>query len=158
MHTLRISEESFEDLILSNHLNQDQLITKLRTLAGNAYKVMLKTRFVASAMKRPFKNAEHYSSAIMDSLTIYVSQLQNMGDAKASISAIAKSYVLHETKTDWRQPVRELIALHTEIKNEILSIFVHYKESDFPETFKFLRQQLFLHEEQLWDYKSQLEN
>ncbi|MDF2456980.1 MAG: hypothetical protein K0R51_2973 [Cytophagaceae bacterium] len=158
MYTLRISEESFEDVILSDHLKEDQLITKLRNLAGSAYQVMQKTRLVASAMKSPFKNAEHYSSAIMDSLTIYVSQLQKMGDAKASISALAKSYVLHETKTDWKQPVRELIALHTEIKNEILSIFVHYKESDFPDTFKFLRQQLFLHEEQLWEFKSQLEN
>ena len=158
MHTLRISEESFKDVTLSNHLTPDQLITKLRTLAGSAYQVMLKTRFVASAMKQPFKNAEHYSSAIMDSLNVYVSHLQKMGDAKASISAIAKSYVLHETKTDWKQPIRELITLHMEIKNEILSIFVHYKESDFPETFNFLRQQLFLHEEQLWDFKSQLEN
>lgn len=158
MQTLTISEPSLEDTAVSNHLTTDQLINKLRNLAGSAYQVMQKTRFAASAMKSPFKNAEHYSSAIMDSLNVYVSQLQTMGDAKASIAAIAKSYVLHETKTDWKQPIRELIALHTEIKNEILSIFVHYKESDFPETFKFLRQQLFLHEEQLWDFKSQLEN
>jgi hypothetical protein len=158
MHTLTLSETSFTDLSLNNSLKKDQLITNLRTLASSAYQVMLKTRFVASAMKQPFKNAEHYSSAIMDSLNVYVSQLQKMGDAKASISAIAKSYVQHETKTDWKQPIRELINLHTEIKNEILNIFVQYKESDFPETFNFLRQQLFLHEEQLWDCKSQLEN
>ncbi|MDB5255377.1 MAG: hypothetical protein JWM14_72 [Chitinophagaceae bacterium] len=158
MHTLIISEASFKDTRLSNHLTQDQLITKLRNLAGNAYQVMLKTRFVADAMKRPFKNADYYSSAIMESLNVYVSQLQKLGDIKASVSAIAKPYVVHETKTDWKQPIQELIALHTEIKNQILTIFVHYKEADFPETFNFLRQQLFLHEEQLWDFKKQLEN
>ncbi|MBC7485664.1 MAG: hypothetical protein H7282_02795 [Cytophagaceae bacterium] len=157
MQTLIISEASFKDT-LSNHLNQDQLINKLRNLAGNAYQVMLKTRFVADAMKRPFKNADYYSSVIMESLNVYVSQLQKLGDIKASVSAIAKPYVVHEMKTDWKQPIHELIALHTEIKNQILSIFVHYKEAEFPETFNFLRQQLFLHEEQLWDFKKQLEN
>ncbi len=157
MQTLRISEESFKDT-LSNHLNQDQLITKLRILAGSAYQVMLKTRFIADAMKCPFKNADYYSGVIMESLNVYVSQLQKLGDIKASVSAIAKLYVVHEIKTDWKQPIQELIALHTEIKNQILTIFVHYKEAEFPETFNFLRQQLFLHEEQLWDFKKQLEN
>lgn len=156
MQTLRISGESFTGAI-SNHLTQYQLISNLRTLAGSAYQVMLKTRFVADAMKRPFKNADYYSSVIMESLNLYVSQLQKLGDLKATVSAIAKPYVVHETKSDWKQPIQELIALHTEIKNEILNIFVVYKECDFPETFTFLRQQLFLHEEQLWDFKSQLE-
>jgi len=119
---------------------------------------MQKTRFVADAMKRPFKNAEYYSNAIKESLTLYVGQLQNLGDDSASMSAIVQPYVVQENKTDWKQPIRELIALHTEIKNQILNIFVQYKESDFPDTFKFLRQQLSLHEEQLWDFRMQLEN
>ncbi|HSZ72291.1 MAG TPA: hypothetical protein VK750_06405 [Cytophagaceae bacterium] len=159
MNTLRLSEVSFQEItVQSNHLTSDQLITQLQNLASSAYHVMLKTRVIANVMKRPFKNAEYYSSSIMDSLNQYVNQLQQLGDLKASVSVIAKPYVLQETTSDWKQPLKELIALHAEIKNQILNIFVLYKEADFPETFKFLRQQLFLHEEQLWDFKSQLEN
>ena len=160
MNTFRLSEASLARLTVhsNHHLTQGQLITKLRNLAGTAYHAMQKTRFVADAMKRPFKNAEYYSNAIKESLTLYVGQLQNLGDDSASMSAIVQPYVVQENKTDWKQPIRELIALHTEIKNQILNIFVQYKESDFPETFKFLRQQLSLHEEQLWDFRMQLEN
>ncbi|MDB5272494.1 MAG: hypothetical protein JWO58_861 [Chitinophagaceae bacterium] len=161
MNTLRLSEATLEELSFHNshHLTtQGKLITNLRNLASTAYHAMLKTRFVADAMKRPFKNAEYYSNAIKESLTLYVCQLQKLGDDNASVSTIAQPYVVQENKTDWKQPIRELIALHTEIKHQILSIFVQYKESDFPETFKFLRQQLFLHEEQLWDFRMKLEN
>jgi hypothetical protein len=159
MHTLSISNGQVTSPFFHNtHLTQGQLISNLRNLAGNAYQVMLKTRFVASAMKRPFKNAEYYSNSIMESLNQYVKQLQKLGDDNASVSTIAKPYNLNEQSTDWKYPIKELITLHAEIKKEILNIFVQYKESDFPDTFSFLRQQLFLHEEQLWDFKSQLEN
>lgn len=158
MQTLIISEKSFNDMKRTNHFTEKQMIHNLRKIAGCAYQVMLKTRFVTQAMKSSVKNAEHYSNTIKESLNVYINHLQKLGDVKASLSAIAKPYVMHELKNDWKQPIMELISLHTEIKNQILSIFVDYKESDYPETFDFLRQQLCLHEEQLWHYKSQIQN
>ena len=152
----------YEAAMQPRNLYKQQLANRLKGLANNEYQLMLKIKFLANTLKRPaftevIDCCEDFSDALMTALNHYALHIRELENSNINIPAIVKPCEIG-LYAGWVDRVKEIIHMHQELKEQIVNIFISFTESDFPETFNFLRQQLALHEDQLWCLRQHIEN
>lgn len=140
---------------------QKQLCSRLKALANEEYQLMVKIKMLANTLKKPafteiIENADYFSDRIMDTLNHYTYYIGVLENTNIHLPAIVKPCEIKEY-AGWVDRVKEIIKMHAYLKNQIVDVFIAFKEEDYPDVFHFLKQQLALHEDQLWLLRNQID-
>lgn len=149
------------DVNSPKNVYQHQLANRLRVLANEEYQLMVKIKILANTLKKPaftavIENAEYFSDKIMGTLNHYAYYINLLEGGDTNIPSIVQVCEVNEY-AGWVDRVKEIIKYHVHIKEQIVDILVAFNESDFRETFHFLKQQMALHEDQIWYLRNQID-
>ncbi len=154
-------KEGIESGVALRNLQRQQLATRLKRLANEEYQLMVKIKVLANTLKKPaftdiIESADYFSDKLMASLNHYVYHIKHLENSAINLPSIVTqcepiSYV------GWVDRVKEQIAIHLRVKQQIVDIFVNFPESEFKEVFHFLKEQLTLHEDELWHLRNQID-
>lgn len=155
------TNSKYDSGLQSKSLYKNQLSSRLKGLANNEYQLMLKLKFLANTLKRPSFDevidcCEVFSDDLMTTINHYTLHIRELENSSINIASIVKPCDVI-SYTGWVDRAKEIVRLHIDLKEQIVGIFISFKESDFPDIFHFLRQQLALHEDQLWCIRQQIE-
>jgi len=138
-----------------------QFANRLRALANEEYQLMVKIKMLANTLKKPaftaiIDNADYFSDKIMGTLNHYAYHINVLEEGNANIPSIVQACEINEY-AGWVDRVKEIIKFHVHIKEEIGDILLAFAEAEYPETFHFLKQQMVLHEDQMWHLRNQID-
>ena len=153
--------QRFDSGVQTKTLYKQQLANRLKGLANQEYQLMLKLNLLANTLKRPSFNeiidcCEVFSDALMATINHYTLHIREIENSNINIASIVQPCEIMNY-SGWVDRAKEIVRLHIELKEQIVNIFISFSETDFPDTFHFLRQQLALHEDQLWCIRQQIE-
>lgn len=154
--------QEYEVTMQPRNLYRQQLANRLKVLANKEYQLMVKLNMLANALKKPafkevIESAEYFSDRLMDTLNHYAYHINTLEESNINIPSIVKPCEATGVYSGWVDRVREMIKMHTELKEQIVDVFITFNEADFPETFHFLKLQHALHEDQLWHLRQQID-
>lgn len=157
------SETSGNVLKGSSQINiyRHQLANRLRVLANEEYQLMVKIKMLANTLKKPaftaiIESADYFSDKIMGTLNHYAYHINLLEGGDTNIPSIVQACEVHEY-AGWVDRVKEIIKIHVHVKEQIVDILVVFNEAEYPEVFHFLKQQMALHEDQMWYLRNQIE-
>lgn len=151
----------YEVALQPKSLYKQQLSNRLRELANEEYQLMLKMKFLANKLRKPafteiIHSCEVFSDTLMATLNHYTYHIKELENADVMLASLVKPCE-EEIYAGWVDRAKEIISLHAYLKEQIVDIFISFNELEYPETFHFLKQQLALHEDQLWHFRHQVE-
>jgi hypothetical protein len=144
-----------------NTIQKHQLIQRLKWLANENYQLMVKIKILANTLKKPafkeiIESADYFSDRLMTSLNHYVFHIKSLENSNADIPSVVQACEV-PAYTGWVDRVKEMIHIQLKIKEQIIEILFVYQETDFSDLFHFLREQLTLHEDEIWHLRNQIE-
>ena len=155
------SASNYDSALQSKSLYKQQLSNRLKGLANKEYQLMLKLKFLANTLKRPSFNevidcCEVFSDDLMTTINHYTLHIKQLENSTINIASIVQPCDV-VNYSGWVDRAKEIVRLHLDLKEQIVNIFISFKETEFSDVFHFLRQQLALHEDQLWTIRQQIE-